>query len=909
MKKRLSTFLAALMILNGLVLGLAVNESTSTTANAVDADYLPNETEGFFSSNASSWQVNDNNTYMLSRHFVKVGILFYKLNKVTREAMVAGYDHRIDTGTALVIPETIEVTAATIESETAQIKTDFSGTYTVSYIGRGAFKTNAGDSAPTTPMNADFSSITLPNTIKVIGGEAFFGQCMIREFIIPDSVTDIGTDAFLRMDPFEPHISQCSTANIGLHKLTIGSKVSRFYTGAFGRNSKLETMTIRADSANFETATAIAYPSSYDTWQYVGPGINGFITYQSSATNTCTGNIFRLAGATVTVQGAFYSGWTRWATNCFQTAASVTASSFTPNQPDSPTAVSRTLNSVTVGVSTQTANGGSAITNYRVTAFPGGAFSDLPGATGGNVVISGLSNSTAYTFKVIATNAIGDSIPSIASATISTLSPTRPNAPNIGVATVVDSRTASITFTAPADNGGSPITSFTVTSYPSRRSGTGSASPIQVTGLTLNSPETFTVTATNAVGTSDSSTASNVITPKEMYTVNFDSQGGSSISSGNFVSGESVTAPASSPTKSGNAFNGWFAASSGGTQLTFPYSPGVTSNITLYAQWTLVSTTPAPVVLGPPASTFVVVTSPKISRTNDSYICTSGSYAFKRQGGAEEASKISSQQIRLLSNGRVVDSDKSLEVRSTFVSNPSYKGTTMSCEIGIKQEGIEQNISSLNSKAIADLETAKTAEIYGSNNTFYTERDAAYLKRSAGDNTSWKDMLEKAVAKRESSKLQAEINYISNLEKAGISILVALDKTAPNPTPTPIPTPETLKTVNVQPTAMIKVGSIYFASGTYFLNDEAKKTIKALATSIFMKSPTTVLSYGFTDSKGGTDNTLLSQNRSKAVAKLLRDLLPGQKIVTGWYASSKPVATGTSKAALAQNRRVEIYIK
>jgi outer membrane protein OmpA-like peptidoglycan-associated protein len=105
------------------------------------------------------------------------------------------------------------------------------------------------------------------------------------------------------------------------------------------------------------------------------------------------------------------------------------------------------------------------------------------------------------------------------------------------------------------------------------------------------------------------------------------------------------------------------------------------------------------------------------------------------------------------------------------------------------------------------------------------------------------------------------------------------------------------------------IGSIYFASGTYFLNDEAKKTIKALATSIFLKAPTQVLSYGFTDSKGGADNTVLSQNRAKAVAKFLRSFLPGQKIATGWYASSKPVATGTSKAALAKNRRVEIYIK
>jgi uncharacterized repeat protein (TIGR02543 family) len=918
MKSRISTVLAVVMMLNGLVFGLAVNETTSTAANAANADYLPDENEGFFSSNAHQWQVNDNNTYMLSRHFVKVGILFYKLNKATREAMVAGYDHRIDTGTALVIPETIEVTAATIESETAQIKADFSGTYVVTYIGRSAFSTNASDNAPATPMYADFTSVTLPNTIKVIGAFAFFGQCTIREVVVPDSVTDIGMDAFLRMDPTEPHISQCSTANIGLQKITIGSKVARFYTGAFGRNSRLETLTVRADSANFETPTATTYPSSYDLWQYP-VGNNGFITADNSATNTCANNFFRLAGASVAVQGAYVSGWTRWATNCFQTAAAVTASSFTPNQPDSPTAVSQTLTSITVNVPTQQANGGSPITNYRVTAFPGGAIGNLTGASGGNVLISGLSNSTSYTFKVVATNAIGDSIPSLASAAVSTASPTKPNAPTIGVATVVDSRTASISFTAPADNGGSAITSYTVTSYPNRRSGTGSSSPIQVTGLILNSPETFTVTATNIVGTSDSSTASNVVTPKEVYVVAFDSQGGSSITSGNFASGESVTAPASSPTKVTYTFNGWFASSSGGTQLTFPYSPGVTNNITLFAQWTLVpvvSSTPAPVVLGPPPSTFVLVANPKISRSGASLVCSSGAYKFRKQGGKEEASSITSQLISLLSNGSVVDSEKTLGAQATFDLKSPYKGTTMSCEVGIQQEEVVKTYSSLDKEGISAFEAAMTSAIYEANTTYYTERDAAYAKRVEGDSVStatWKKALDLAQAKREDRKVQAGADYIANLEQAGISIFVATDKAVLTPTPTPTPTPTTSPEVsitgNVQPVAMKKVGTIYFASGTYFLNDESKKTIKALAGAIFLKSPATVLSYGFTDSKGGTNNTVLSQNRAKAVAKLLRSLLPGQKVATGWYASSKPVATGTSKAALAKNRRVEIYIK
>ncbi|MTA06686.1 MAG: OmpA family protein, partial [Actinobacteria bacterium] len=100
-----------------------------------------------------------------------------------------------------------------------------------------------------------------------------------------------------------------------------------------------------------------------------------------------------------------------------------------------------------------------------------------------------------------------------------------------------------------------------------------------------------------------------------------------------------------------------------------------------------------------------------------------------------------------------------------------------------------------------------------------------------------------------------------------------------------------------------------FATGTYFINDASKKVIKELASVIAASGSSTLLSYGHTDNKGGTDNELLSQNRAKAVARLIHSLLPDQKIKTGWYASNKPVASGTSKAALAMNRRVEIFIK
>ena len=501
-----------------------------------------------------------------------------------------------------------------------------------------------------------------------------------------------------------------------------------------------------------------------------------------------------------------------------------------------------------------------------------------------------------------------------------------PTAPRIAISQT-DSATITASWASNGD-GGSALTGYTITlssgscSF-SFVSGTTSYS-CPITGVSAGSAVTATVLATNLMGNSATTTSSaltfisSVGAPTSLVATDGDGQ--VSIAFAINANGDSIVSYDYS--LDGTSFMPAVATAS--PVVITGLTNGVAYNVYLRAKGAVngngavsvaivasprIATSATATVSRPPASAFVVVTSPKISRTNTSYICTSGSYSFKRLGGTDELSKLSSQLIKLLSNGSVVDSTKTLSSKSTFDAKASYKGSTLSCEVLISQEGIEQSVSSLDLKAMAEIETSKTAAMNASNYTYYTERDSAYLKRNAGDNTSWKDMLDKAVAKRESSKLQAEVDYIANLEKAGISILVALDKAEPKPTPTPTPTSEATKTANVQPAAMIKVGNIYFATGTSFLNDEAKRTIKALASSIFMKAPSQVLSYGFTDSKGGTDNTLLSQNRSKAVAKLLRALLPGQKIVTGWYASSNPVATGTSKAALAQNRRVEIYIK
>jgi hypothetical protein len=85
-----------------------------------------------------------------------------------------------------------------------------------------------------------------------------------------------------------------------------------------------------------------------------------------------------------------------------------------------------------------------------------------------------------------------------------------PGAPTIGTATA-GVGLVSVTFAAPAGNGGSPITSYTATC--GTQSATGGGSPLVVTGLAAGVAVTCTVIATNLNGNSPPSAASNSVVP------------------------------------------------------------------------------------------------------------------------------------------------------------------------------------------------------------------------------------------------------------------------------------------------------------------------------------------------------------------------------------------------------------
>lgn len=83
----------------------------------------------------------------------------------------------------------------------------------------------------------------------------------------------------------------------------------------------------------------------------------------------------------------------------------------------------------------------------------------------------------------------------------------------LGVVAAAGNGSATISFSAPASDGGNPILGYTITSSPGGFTATGAASPLSMAALVNGLSYTFRVTATNASGAGPASLASNPVTP------------------------------------------------------------------------------------------------------------------------------------------------------------------------------------------------------------------------------------------------------------------------------------------------------------------------------------------------------------------------------------------------------------
>jgi large repetitive protein len=258
--------------------------------------------------------------------------------------------------------------------------------------------------------------------------------------------------------------------------------------------------------------------------------------------------------------------------------ASAASNAVTPaTVPDAPTIGTATPfdASASVTFTAPASDNGSTISSYTVTATdsttPANGGETASGASS-PITVPGLTNGDSYTFTVTATNGVGTGPASEASNAVTPVAD--PGAPTIGTATPFDA-SASVSFTAPASDGGSDISSYTVTATDSTtpanggETASGASSPITVPGLTNGDSYTFTVTATNGVGTGPSSDASNAVTPATVPgapTIGTATYGNASASvsftapasdGGSDISGYTVTATDSTtPTNGGETASG-----------------------------------------------------------------------------------------------------------------------------------------------------------------------------------------------------------------------------------------------------------------------------------------------------------------------------------------------------------------
>jgi hypothetical protein len=280
------------------------------------------------------------------------------------------------------------------------------------------------------------------------------------------------------------------------------------------------------------TATA-ADSSVVVSWTSSGDGgtpITGYVVNVYAGTGTTA---LQTLSAPATATSLTVTGLTNGtgytfdvaATNAIGTGpASARTSAITPAAlPGAPTIGTATAGvaSATIAWTAPAATGGVPITGYVVKVYAGTGTTALQTlsapATATSLTATGLSNGTAYTFDVAATNAAGTGPASARSASVTTFAV--PGAPVIGTPTRGNA-SATVPWTAPAVDGGSPITGYTVRAYAGTTAtmvktvtAAATATSATVTGLSNGATYTFTVAASNAVGSGPESVRSVAVIP------------------------------------------------------------------------------------------------------------------------------------------------------------------------------------------------------------------------------------------------------------------------------------------------------------------------------------------------------------------------------------------------------------
>ena len=323
------------------------------------------------------------------------------------------------------------------------------------------------------------------------------------------------------------NISGAVNSNYDLIQADVGYTISCVVTGtnAYGNSTADSNITsniiaILPGAPIIGTATSTGLSSA--TVTYTAPASNGGSDITSYTATSSPGGFVGIVdqsgSGTITVNnlspGVSYT-FTVTATNSIGTGNASSASNSittftTPVNTVAPVVSGTTKFGSTLSCTTGTWTGTATI-NYTYQWQRTGV--NIPSATSSTYVLVQDDVGSRISCIVTGTNPYGASNATSNSTAI--IGALVPGAPTIGTATPISPTTATVDFTAPSDNGGAVITSYTATSSPGNITGTLSQSgsgTITVTGLTQGTSYTFTVKATNSIGSSSASSASNSIT-------------------------------------------------------------------------------------------------------------------------------------------------------------------------------------------------------------------------------------------------------------------------------------------------------------------------------------------------------------------------------------------------------------
>jgi len=295
------------------------------------------------------------------------------------------------------------------------------------------------------------------------------------------------------------------------------------------------TVSVTPSSGNLPNATAYqAYNQTLTASGGTGPYTFSQVSGTAPPTGMSIGPSGTISGTATALGTTSFSVKAQDSTGA-STQVNYTVQVVAPTITLSPASLPNAMQNAAYTAQTITAGGGSTPYTFAITSgsLPSGMSLSSSGTLSGTPSVSG-----SFPITVQATDA--HAFTGSRSYTLTVNALTAPGAPTAVSATAGNAQ-ASVTFIAPASNGGATITGYTATSSPGGITGTCASSPCVVTGLTNGTAYTFTVTATNSVGTGPASTASNSVTPKAAQTITFNNPG-----TQNFGTSPTLTATASS---------------------------------------------------------------------------------------------------------------------------------------------------------------------------------------------------------------------------------------------------------------------------------------------------------------------------------------------------------------------------